>query len=301
VEGNIIYNIIKMDLLENQDFYEALDQYYKLKSTYETNKDKDKLKIIKDPSKSWREKRIEFKKLKPKCINCRRPVGTRFTRIFDRDQQITLIKAVCGSLSEPCNLNIELKSTKTELYPEIIQTLEKDIRDDKIEIITNKNKLIFNYLNSEEAVEIFDKIKESIQDSSDILAFYLEEYLQMVDNKKKTDELLNDIEKSYIMINDMKEIIKKYEETTNNQKWIQDIVSIYVNQLTPLLKEIQNKKYSKNEVEYNAKNNTFHLIQEKTTIQDLSVRHSKAEIIHFDLGVEKKKREKITESSDELE
>jgi hypothetical protein len=37
-----------MDLLENQDFYEALDQYYKLKSTYETNKDKDKLKIIKD-------------------------------------------------------------------------------------------------------------------------------------------------------------------------------------------------------------------------------------------------------------
>jgi hypothetical protein len=179
--------------------------------------------------------------------------------------------------------------------------LEKDIRDDKIEIITNKNKLIFNYLNSEEAVEIFDKIKESIQDSSDILAFYLEEYLQMVDNKKKTDELLNDIEKSYIMINDMKEIIKKYEETTNNQKWIQDIVSIYVNQLTPLLKEIQNKKYSKNEVEYNEKSNTFHLIQEKTTIQDLSVRHSKAEIIHFDLGVKKNKRDKIIEPSDELE
>ena len=291
-----------MDLLENQDFYEALDQYYKLKSNYETNIDKDKLKIIKDQTKSWREKRIEFKKLKPKCINCRRPVGTRFTRTFDHDQQIILIKAICGSLSEPCNLNIELKSTKTDLYPEIIQSLEKDIRDDKIEIITNKNKLIFNYLNSEEAVEIFDKIKESIQDSSDILAFYLEEYLQMVDNKKKNDELLNDIEKSYIMINDMKEIIKKYEQTTNNQKWIQDIVSIYVNQLTPLLKEIRNKKYNKSEVEYNPKNNTFHLIQEKTTIQDLSIRHSKAEIIHFDLGIQKKKkREKMKDPSDELE
>jgi len=281
-----------METLENKEFYEALDQYYKLKNNYETNFDKDKMKIIRDPSKSWKEKRIEFKKLKPKCINCRRPVGTRFTRTFNSDDQSTLLKAICGSLSEPCNLNIELKSSKTELYPEVIQGLEKDIQEDKLEIINNKNKLIFNYINSEEAVELFDKIKESIQDNSDILAYYLEEYLQIVDNQRKNTELKEEIEKSYLMMNDLKEIIKKYDETGHNPKLIQDVVGIYVNQLTPLLKEIQMKKYSKNTVDYNSADNTFHLIQEKVTIEDLSVRHSKAEVLHFDFGVAKKKTER---------
>jgi hypothetical protein len=65
-----------------------------------------------------------------------------------------------------------------------------------------------------------------------------------------------------------------------------------VNQLTPLLKEIQQKKYSKNAVEYNADTNTFHLIQEKVTIQELSVRTSKAEVVRFEIGVSKQKREK---------
>ena len=140
---------MEMETLENKDFYEALDQYYKLKTNYENNSEKDKLKIIKDPSKSWKEKRMEFKKLKPKCINCRRPVGTRFTRTFDAEDQCVILKAICGSLSEPCSLHIELKSTKTELYPELIHGLEQDIREDKKEIINNKKKIIFNYINYE--------------------------------------------------------------------------------------------------------------------------------------------------------
>ena len=244
-KSGIFLKVEYMETLENQEFYDALDQYYKLKTNYETNADKDKLKIINDTSKSWKEKRMEFKKLKPKCINCRRPVGTRFTRTFDSEDQSVILKAICGSLSEPCNLHIELKSTRVELYPELIRGLEKDIREDKLEIINNKNKLIFSYINSGEAVDLFDKIKESIQDNSDILAFYLEEYLQIVDNTRKNDELREEIEKSYVMINDMKEIIQKYEQMGHNPQWIQDIVTIYVNQLTPLLKEIQQKKYSK--------------------------------------------------------
>jgi hypothetical protein len=83
---------------------------------------------------------------------------------------------------------------------------------EKMKIIVIKLDKIFlliPYTISKIEIRMRNIIKESIQDSSDILAFYLEEYLQMVDNKKKTDELLNDIEKSYIMINDMKEIIKK--------------------------------------------------------------------------------------------
>lgn len=273
-----------MDYIENTEFYEALEQYYKLKSMYENNYEKDKIKIIRDQTKSWREKRTEFQKWKPKCINCKRPVGTRFSHKYDETEAATFFRAVCGSLSEPCNLNIELKSTQTELYPEIINRLEKDIQNSKMEIIQNKNKLIFNYINQEQAVEIFDNLKDTIQDTTDILAFYLEEYIHIIDNKEKVDELKEDIEKSYIMIKDMKDLINKYEQSQTNTKIIQDVTSIYINQLMPLLRTILQKKYSKNSVEFNSDNNTFHLIQETYTIEDVTVRYSKPAIIHFDIG-----------------
>ena len=280
-----------MEYLENVEFYEALDQYYKLKSAYENNYEKDKIRIIKDSSKSWREKRNEFHKLKPKCIHCKRPVGTRFSQTFETKEISTIYRAVCGSLSEPCNLNIELKSTQVDLYPEIIKQMEKELRENKMDIIMNKNKLIFNYINSEQAVELFDKIKETIQETSDILAFYLEEYIQIVDNREKNDLLKQDKEKSYFMINDMKELIKRYQENTNNTNIIQDIVAIYVNQLVPLLKKIQEMKYSKNAVEYNPESNTYHLIQQKNTLEDITIRYLKPEILHFEIGIPQNKKE----------
>jgi hypothetical protein len=278
-----------MDYIENSEFYEALEQYYKLKSMYENNYEKDKIKIIRDQTKSWREKRTEFQKWKPKCINCKRPVGTRFSQKYEQNEAATFFRAVCGSLSEPCNLNIELKSTQSELYPEIINRLEKDIQNSKMEIIQNKNKLIFNYINQEQAVEIFDNLKDTIQDTTDILAFYLEEYIHIIDNKEKSDKLKEDIEKSYIMIKDMNELIKKFEQSQTNIKIIQDVTSIYINQLMPLLQTILQTKYSKNSVEFNSDNNTFQLIQEKNTIEDITVHYSKPSIIHFVIGNNTKK------------
>lgn len=273
-----------MDSKENSEFYEALDNYYKLKSIYETSIQKDKIKIMKEANKSWREKRTEFKKLKPKCINCKRPVGTRFSQKYEEEEVATIFRAICGSLSDPCNLNIELKSTKVSLYPEVIRTLEKDIVESKMDIINSKNKLIFNYIQSEEAVEIFDKLKETIQDTSDILAFYLDEFIQIVDNPSKEDLLREDIEKSYIIIYDLKNLMNLFQETNNNTKIIQDAVLIYQHQLIPLLKKIQGLKYKKNSVEYNQENNTYHLIQEKYTIEDITVHYSKPEIIRFEIG-----------------
>lgn len=61
---------------------EALNEFFKLKSKYETQISANKKKIINDASLSKREKRSEFLKLKPKCINCQRPGGTKFQVIY---------------------------------------------------------------------------------------------------------------------------------------------------------------------------------------------------------------------------
>jgi hypothetical protein len=117
----------------------------------------------------------------------------------------------------------------------------------------------------------------------------LEEYIHIIDNKESSDKLKEDIEKSYIMIKDMKELIKKYEQSQTNTKIIQDVTSIYINQLMPLLQTILQTKYSKNSVEFNSDNNTFQLIQEKNTIEDITVHYSKPSIIHFVIGNNTKK------------
>ena len=64
---------------EKKKFIDGLNTYFKLKAAYEGNINKEKLKISKLPEISWREKRVEFLKIKPKCINCKRPVGYIFS------------------------------------------------------------------------------------------------------------------------------------------------------------------------------------------------------------------------------
>lgn len=270
-----------MDSFKNNEFYDVLNEYYQLKSNYEKKNQEIKNGIIKDSLKSWKEKRAEFQKWKPKCINCKRPVGTRFTRNYDNKEMATTLKAVCGSLSEPCGLHIELKSTQCGLYPEIIQHFEKEMNQDKLDVIIHKNKLIFGYMNAEEAVQKFDELKETIQDTSEMLAYYLDEYIQLVDSKEKNNEINEMREKSFLMIHDMKELIQKYDANHNNPQLIQDVVTIYVNQLQPLLKELQEKKYKKNRVEYNSETGTFHLIQEKTTLNEITFYYSTPEVVAF--------------------
>ena len=79
----------------------------------------------------------------------------------------------------------------------------------------------------------------------------------------------------------MKELIQKYNANQNNTQLIQDVVDIYVNQLSPLVKELRENKYKKNKVEYNPDKGTFHLIQKPHTLEDITFYYSTPEIIAF--------------------
>ena len=60
---------------------DGINDYYKLKRDYESAIDKDIKKL--DKGMSIKEKRKEFQKLKPKCIDCNRPVGTIFSNKYE--------------------------------------------------------------------------------------------------------------------------------------------------------------------------------------------------------------------------
>jgi hypothetical protein len=284
------------------DVKEAINEYFKLKNKYETQIMTNKKKIMNNPHLSNREKRIEYNKLKPKCIHCKRPGGTIFSTIhFDETENkesYRELRTACGIISDPCNFNIIIQLAKIEWLPELLKTMEKDIKDYKNEIIDHKNKLLFGYLNTEDALEKFESIKEYISNYTSLYEQYLENYHKIVDNNEKKQELNETITNSYIEIQKIKECIVKMNET-NNVQYARDAVNIYTTILMPLLQTIRDLKYNETIVWHNDYTNTCNLIQNKYSIASLSFTSSNDKIITYDVeySVAPKKKGIIIEST----
>jgi hypothetical protein len=264
---------------------DAFNEYYKLKNKYETNYNKDKQKIIKNKTMSWKEKRNEFKQLKPKCINCLRPVGTIFSTKHSGkpNDDFRELKAICGSLTEPCTLNITINAGVTYNIMDHIKELEKDIENYKNEIIEYKNKLLFGYTKTETAVENFDKIKEAINDTSFLLNINYEHLFDIVDNKTTNESIKKLNEDVYILINQMKQSMKQFDSTGNVQ-FVRDAIDIYVNQLETKMKTLSELKYKVNLVEFDEFEGVYRLIQKKNGIVDLEDVYVSPEVISFNFG-----------------
>jgi len=264
---------------------DGFNEYYKLKNKYESDYNKDKQKIIKNKQMSWKEKRNEYKQLKPKCINCKRPVGTIFSikRSGEANDDFRELKAICGSLSEPCTLNININAGVTYNMMDHIKELEKDIENYKNEIIEYKNKLLFGYTKTETAVENFDKIKEAINDTSFLLNINYEHMFDVVDNKITNESIAKLKEEVYILINEIKMSIKQFDSTGNVQ-FIRDSVDIYVNQMESKLKELLTLKYKVNLVEFDESEGVYRLIQRKNSIADLEDSYIAPSVVNFNYG-----------------
>jgi len=285
--------------MEIPDVKEALNEYFKLKQKYENQIMVNKKKIINNPSLSKREKRSEYIKLKPKCINCNRPGGTRFVIHYVEEKSsqdkyeepYRQYSATCGVIAEPCNLNVKIQIGITELLPDILNKYQNDIKDLKNKVIDDKNKLLFGYITTEQALENFEKVKDDINRLSEFYEFYLEEYNNVVDNDNKKQELNEAITQSYIEINNIKDYIKRMNETDNIQ-FAKDAVNIYNGTLKPLLDKIRHLKYNEYSILHNEENNTCNLIQNKYTTENLLFTFFQNKVISYTFGKEPMSKQK---------
>ena len=298
----------KNEIIESPE--SALNEYFKLKNTYEVEIMKNKKKIMNNSTLSNKEKRQEYLKLKPKCINCKRPGGTIFSvKLFsdeskNRKTDYREFRSRCGIISNPCNLNITIQTGLYNFLPDVIKQYENGIKESKDLIIDNKNKLLFGFISTETALQEFDDEKEFIEIYTSLLEENLATYLNIIDNNKKKLELEEDLEKSYELIINIKESIKLYNETENTQN-VKDAVEIYINNLQPLFKKIMSLKYSQNLVYFDSDNNTYHLIQNKNTIKSLEYSDFVDKVIHYNVGYQaiqdKKQQSKLIIESDSSE
>lgn len=285
------------------DVKESLNEYFKLKQKYETEIAVNKKKIINNTTLSNREKRNEFMKLKPKCINCRRPGGSIFKILFTPEDSKTEsyreYNATCGIISNPCNFKIKIRCGSTELFSDILKSMEDEIKNIKNDIIYDKNKLLFGLIETEEAITRFEQSKELVSMFTSLYDDYLSKYNNIIDNEDKKRELEEAITNSYIQINLIKECVKKSDETGSNA-FIIDAINIYDTTLMPLLITIRNLKYTENFVSHNEATNSCNLIQNKYSLSNLLYSSFQSSVIQFDVGYHAKKSQ-LNVETDEME
>lgn len=273
---------------------EALNEYYSLKSKYEDDIQKSKMNILRNKNLSKREKRMEYLKLKPKCINCGRPVGSIFKSVAHSQEgektKIRNLVALCGDKEKPCGLKITLNSGIVNSYESFIKDIENDIKKTKDNIILSKNKLLFGYIDEETVLTEFDNYKEEIKDLSALLNYIMTDYINSTDNREKNKLLEQKKVQSYEYITQIKECMSNFN-AENNSQYVVDAVNIYVNNLRPLLNEIIGLKYNNYLVEYDVKENIYSLIQQKNTISQLNYVLEEPKVIDFRYGDGKQNRE----------
>jgi len=150
--------------------------------------------------------------------------------------------------------------------------------------IDEKNKLLFGYISTEDAVTKFEQIKGDIASSSELIEIYYREYNNVFDNEEKKSELKQLLSSSYLFINQIKDAVKNYEKTHNTQ-YCKDAVTMYVEQLKPMLTKIMNLKYNASFVDYDSKTGIYSLIQQKYTIKNTESMNDEPKVITYEKGV----------------
>jgi len=291
---------------EKEKFIEAMNKYYKLKNEYEESIQNDKKNILKKmKGLSLKEKRIEYKKLKPKCINCKRPVGSIFENKVDEKEERHLI-AMCGDRVQPCPLQIDIQMGYIIHLEDETVYEENKIKEHKKSVIIDKNDLLFGYITSQQAVDNFEKIKEDLETSVNNYELFMQFYNTVVDNSNRKKGVIELEEEVYATIDSMKQWMKEFDKT-GNHKFVVDTVESYINTMIPKLRDLMKKKYMYSAVEYNEDEKKYILIQKKYAREYLEVNLGEdgEKVISMKMGTgkiqQKSKKPKFQKEDEEAE
>ena len=274
----------KMSKLNAKIYDDAVNEYYDLKQQYRVSKEKEMQTFLeKNEKMSWREKRNLFKSLNYKCVNCRRYVGSIFKiNIINEDRHLI---AKCGDQSNPCPLNIDINLGTILSYEYSLQIDKEIILDHKKDIIKDKNNLMFGYISSKTAIDRFDKLKEEMVSSIDILESTNNKYLNITNNLEKKEKIIELQQQVYGIINTIKIYIKQYE-SSNNPALINDAVTLYTEELLGKITELNMLNYAYKAVEYDVDSNTYTLVKKQYSVEQMEINIGENnKVISFVTGV----------------
>jgi hypothetical protein len=255
---------------------DALHEYYKLKDRYDEVYDKKKMSIMSDETLNIIQKRRKIGKLKSsrRCVICKGVGGTIFT------DENRVLKAVCGSVTNPCGLNIEIAKGKIENIGELIRDTYKKIEEIKENIIKYKLDLLFRYITDEQLSQKFGEAKKSLDVYLERYDKLYGKYIDIVINPEIQNELKTLNVELYVYIGQLNQLINEFDATGEIEK-IRNMIDIYLSSIIPLTKKIRDTMYVYISIEYDEKTNEHRLIQKKYSIKSMEVDIEHPQVISF--------------------
>lgn len=272
---------------------EAINGYFKLKAAY-YKKYNASIKNIRENELTLREikkgitKRDKVEKLKIKCVGsgCSSKEGTFF------ETNGTHLLASCKSKDNPCQLNIDINRGVFLYLSEILQSTISDLNISKIGIIKMKLNLLFSLSTEEEIAENFEEMKNKYKQLEIILSnlnsIIIENNLIKINNPLLGDETTlsrSEIVKLEIiklenLITQFRAIIKdaQIETTISSIPYFTDAIQQYINNMIPLISNIQKYKYNIQTI-IEEDDNKFRLIQIKNPLKKQQIELEAPEII----------------------
>ena len=253
-------------------FTDGLDEYYRLKSKYESNIQKD-ISDIRKKNISKREKASEYKNIVKKCVNCKQAGGTIFGLQHIEDTDRRLLTAKCGNKETPCSLSIIIHLSNQYLIDEYYEELKKTTNEAKNKIICYKNDILFGYKNVD-SVSIFEELKDELAKESDM--FQLMESVLNQRESKFSQQILKLQTDIYDDIMRVKTIMSEFDQTAITQ-FVIDAVTLTLNGIYKKNGDLRKLYYSVMNVEY--EDDSYHLIQQRQSIADLEFEYSEPSMI----------------------
>jgi len=234
----------------------AFDAYYSLKRQYDTQLARQKKQIASNSALSLSEKQAAIRDLVPKCVNCKRPVGTTFIQEGKR------LRAYCGDSKAPCGLDLDITRGGYERTSEMRRFFRELTELKKSQIVEAKMQLLFGYQSEDESVEAFETIVKEYKESEDMLTTI----------ESGVNDVVNDIEKQaaldakelqlYKEVQTIKDLTAQYKaDPRGNPGAVKATAEIMTGIVPQLNEQIRSLKYSTNKVVFDDEDGTYHLDQ----------------------------------------
>jgi len=258
------------------DYLTSLYDYFRLKNAYESKVSKMKQNAFnRAPTK--KQGLLKSRAIKPPCIQCKRPVGTVFSR---KDSKYL---AVCGDANHPCPLNIQIYSGHYFHNDLLLDIYKEDMDKKKEAIIKQKMDTLFNYISEKDSVKQFKVELEEYATDSKMYADLIKKRDELHHNVETELAIRKDTKEMYRLVDEIKHNIKEYEKTKNKET-LRYSVGLYKNELTPILQHLRLKKYGIMETDVSAEGET-RLVQYKIPLHKMDFTFGEpARVIKYSIG-----------------
>jgi Leucine-rich repeat (LRR) protein len=239
------------------NYIESLNDYFRLKEKYTTKAYQLRKKAFKTaPNK--RTGKIRAARLIPPCINCKRKVGSVFTKADEK------YIALCGDKDAPCNLNIQLFTSDFYKPEDLLNSYKEIVDESKENIIRQKLDNLFNYVSEKTSADMFKKELQKYTEASKLYQDFLEEYNDIFYNPLRKELISRKTQEINQVLENLQEMKTEYLKTSN-EELLTTIMHTYMEDLIPKIENLRHLRYPVMEM-YEETPDTLRLVQREVQI-----------------------------------